>query len=63
MPVVMEPPVSVTAPPHKLWTRDECAMLERAGVADLDRYELIGGELVLKMPKNKLHLLVQALLH
>jgi Uma2 family endonuclease len=63
MPVAVEPPVSVIAPPHKLWTREECALLEQAGLADLDRYELIGGELVLKTPKNKLHLLVQALLH
>ena len=56
MPVVMELPLSVMVPPHKLWTRDECALLEQAGVLDLDRYELIGGELVEKMGKKGPHM-------
>lgn len=62
MPVVMEGPITVTAPPHKLWTRAECEALERAGLLDMERYELVAGELVLKMGKNKPHMLVQALL-
>jgi Uma2 family endonuclease len=62
MPVAIENPIPFVAPPHKLWTREECAVLERTGVLDLERYELIGGELVLKMGKNQPHMLVQALL-
>ena len=62
MPVVMDAPASFDAPPHKLWTRQECASLERAGVLDMERYELIAGELVLKMGKNYPHILAQALL-
>ncbi|MBL8236404.1 MAG: Uma2 family endonuclease [Bryobacterales bacterium] len=62
MPVALEAPVTVTAPPHKLWTRAECEALERAGVLEMERYELVGGELVLKLGKNKPHMLVPALL-
>lgn len=52
MPVALEAPITVTAPPHKLWTRAECEALERAGVLEMERYELVGGELVLKLGKN-----------
>lgn len=58
----MEAPNAFDAPPHKLWTRHECASLEKAGVLDMERYELIAGELVLKMGKNYPHILAQALL-
>jgi len=51
----MENPGTFTAPPHKLWTREECALLERTGVLDLERYELIDGELILKMGKKGPH--------
>src|SRR4051794_13140182 len=55
-------PVTLLAPPraeaaeipHKRWTRDECAMLESAGI-DLERYELVEGELVQKMGKRHPH--------
>jgi len=49
-------------PPHKLWTRDECAVLAKAGLVDPDRYELIEGELVLKMAKSHAHMLAVLLL-
>ena len=58
----MEIPISFVAPPHKLWTREECAELERAEVLDPERYELIEGELLLKMGKNHPHMVVQAVL-
>jgi Uma2 family endonuclease len=45
------------SPPHKLWTRNDCAALEKAGLIESDRYELIEGELVLKMSKNHPHVL------
>jgi len=54
MPVAVEAPQNSAPLPHKRWTRQECAALERAGV-DLARYELIEGELVEKMPKNPPH--------
>jgi len=62
MPVVIEIPESCIAPPHKLWTRDECAGLASAGLLELARYELISGELVLKMGKNYRHMLSALLL-
>ena len=42
--------------PHKLWTREECAVLEDTGRIDLQHYELIEGELVQKMGKNQPHM-------
>lgn len=53
---MMETPIAFDAPPHKLWTREECAVLESAGVVDLERYELIEGELLLKMGKKNPHM-------
>lgn len=52
----METPIAFDAPPHKLWTRAECEVLEREGILDLAQYELIGGELVLKMGKKSPHM-------
>ena len=42
-------------PPRKRWTRDECAAIEPLGVLDRDKLELIEGELITKMPKNRPH--------
>src|SRR5947209_1103925 len=42
-------------PQRKLWTREECAALESAGVVDLERYELIAGELIQKVSKTHPH--------
>jgi len=44
------------APPHKKWTREECDLLEKAGLAEAHRYELIEGELVLKVGKKNPHM-------
>jgi len=55
MPVAIEIPQEAVALPHKLWTRNECAVLERSGLVDLERYELIDGELIQKMGKNHPH--------
>ena len=62
MPVAVEIPQETFALPHKLWTRDECETLGRAGLVDLNRYELIEGELIQKMPKNIPHVMAVALL-
>src|SRR3977135_1399727 len=56
MPVALETLPSFVVPPHKRWTRDECALLDTARLIDLDRYELIEGELVLKMGKSQPHM-------
>ena len=54
MPVAVEAPQEFVIPPHKLWTREECSVLERSGF-DLEPFELIEGELIPKMPKNPPH--------
>lgn len=51
-PQFAEPPL----PPRKKWSREECQALDRAGVVDLQRYELIEGELLRKMSKNLPHM-------
>ena len=40
---------------RKLWTRDECAAMEEAGLLEPGRYELIGGELLERMGKKRPH--------
>src|SRR5262249_49853880 len=42
-------------PPRKRWTREECSAMEKAGLIDLARYELIEGELIQRMGKNHPH--------
>lgn len=47
------PPPQV--PPRKRWTRDECAPLEASGIFERERLELVAGELISKMGKNRPH--------
>ena len=49
-------------PPHKRWTREECDALERAGLVELRQYELVEGDLILKMGKNLRHVRALSLL-
>lgn len=63
MPVAIEIPQEAVALPHKLWTREECEQLERIGMVDVNRYELIEGELIHKMSKNSPHMLSVVLLY
>lgn len=42
-------------PRRKLFTRQECARLQ--GIVDLERYELIAGDLIEKVGKNRPHML------
>jgi Uma2 family endonuclease len=42
-------------PPRKRWTRSECTALEASGVWDQQRLELVQGELISKMGKNRPH--------
>lgn len=47
--------LAVECLPHKTWTRDEVAVLESTGLFDGTHFELIDGELIDKMPKNRRH--------
>ena len=51
---LIEMPVPLD-PPRKRWTRAECAQVEALGLFDGQHYELISGELVNKMGKNRRH--------
>lgn len=62
---MLQAPPPTTAPPkpqHKTWTREECQTLERLGLVELERYELIEGELIRKMSKKMPHIGALALL-
>ena len=50
------------APPHKLWTRAQCEQLDRAGLLDQQRLELVEGELINKMGKHRPHVNAQVFL-
>jgi Uma2 family endonuclease len=47
------PPPAI--PPRKRWTREQCAPLEASGLFERERLELIDGELISKMGKNRPH--------
>jgi Uma2 family endonuclease len=51
-PVAPPPP----QPPRKRWTRSECIALEASGLWDQQRLELVQGELISKMGKNRPHI-------
>jgi Uma2 family endonuclease len=42
-------------PPRKRWTREQCASLESAGIWAQEKLELVDGELISKMGKNRPH--------
>ena len=48
----MPPAALPIEPPRKLWTRSQCEQLDRAGLLDQQRLELVDGELFNKMGKN-----------
>ncbi len=45
-------------PPRKHWSREECDALEAAGLLQDERLELIEGELISKMGKGRLHVII-----
>ena len=58
MPIAIAEPVYTTSPTdqsRKRWTRSEVSALENAGLLAGQHLELIGGELLNKMGKNRLH--------
>jgi Uma2 family endonuclease len=48
-------PPAVQDPPRKRWSRPECDRLEALGIFEQQRVELIEGELIDKMGKNRPH--------
>ncbi len=56
MPAVVESyPAHVPPEYRRKYTREDCRVLAAAGLLDLERYELIDGELVSKTGKSRLH--------
>ena len=55
--IASDPPAPLI-PPRKRWTRAECAVLESSGIWDQQKLELIDGELISKMGKNRPHVVV-----
>jgi Uma2 family endonuclease len=52
--IALEPQIPLS-PPRKRWTRTECAALEASGIWEAQKLELIDGELISKMGKNRPH--------
>jgi Uma2 family endonuclease len=50
-------------PPRKRWTRVECARLEASGLLDQQHLELVEGDLIDKMGKNRPHVNALAVIH
>ena len=55
-------PTHVPPEYRRKYTREDCRVLAAAGLLDLERYELIDGELVSKMGKSAFHSMLVALL-
>jgi Uma2 family endonuclease len=53
---------TVSGPPRKRWTRTECAKLQASGLLDQQHLELVEGELIDKMGKNRPHAITLALM-
>jgi hypothetical protein len=57
MPAILEPPAELAALPRKKWSRLEIEEIQRTALAvDLERYELIAGDLLQKAPKDHSHM-------
>jgi Uma2 family endonuclease len=66
MPVAFSEAIAVPAeqsPRRKRWTRAECELISMMGLWDREHLELIDGELIDKMGKNRPHVKVALLLH
>lgn len=55
MPTVLTDAPRPLVPPRKQWTREQCASLEATGLFERERLELVEGELISKMGKNRPH--------
>ena len=53
--IIEHPPIAAPLdPPRKRWTREECEVVVKSGL-DLERWELIDGDLISRMSKNRPH--------
>src|SRR5580693_4319259 len=52
-----------SGPSRKRWTRAECASLDASGLLDQQHLELVEGELIDKMGKNRPHAITVAVVH
>src|ERR1700684_3465894 len=52
-----------SGPSRKRWTRAECASLDASGLLDQQHLELVEGELIDKMGKNRPHVNALTLMH
>jgi Uma2 family endonuclease len=52
-----------SGPSRKRWTRAECASLDASGLLDQQHLELVEGELIDKMGKNRPHVNALAVMH
>ena len=53
--IIEHPPIAAPYdPPRKRWTREECEVMAKSGL-DLERLELIDGDLISRMSKNRPH--------
>ena len=55
MPTLLTDVPQSPPPPRKRWTREQCAPLEASGLFGRERLELVDGELISKMGKNRPH--------
>jgi Uma2 family endonuclease len=58
MPTLLTAPTEIPAPvfpPRKRWTREQLAPLQAAGLFEIEKLELVDGELISKMGKNRPH--------
>jgi Uma2 family endonuclease len=53
--LVAPPPLAAEGPRRKRWTRAECIALQSAGLVDFERYQLVEGDLIDTMGKNRPH--------
>lgn len=57
---VLEPPDISDQPRRKRWTREECKALESSGIWKQQKLELINGEPISKMGKNRPHAITES---
>ena len=55
MPTILAEAIELHAPERKLWTRGEFERLGAASLIDPERFELMDGELILKVSKHRPH--------
>ena len=60
--VVESHPAQIPVDARRRLTREDCRALETAGLLEWDRFELIDGGLIPKMPKSRLHSIALLLL-